>query len=108
MTCEQLSVFQIRGVPLQATLELVAQGNVTVEGDQFRAEAHRLSYDQQKDLFVLEGSGRGDVHLVRQAPTGGSRQETSADKIRYSPGANTVQVNGMKMLDLGTFPSPQR
>lgn len=109
MTCDQFSIFQIRARdPKDAPMELVAQGNATIEGEQFKAEAHRMSYDQGKDVFVLEGSGRGDVHLVRQTQPGGPRQETNAEKVRYSPSANTVQVNGMKMLNLGTQPSSLR
>ncbi len=109
MTCDQLSIFQLRGRDAQgAPMELVALGNATIEGEQFKAEAHRMSYDQGKDLFVLDGSGRTDVHLVRQAQPGGPRQETSAGKVLYSPSANTVQVNGMKMLNLGSLPSQQR
>ncbi len=113
MSCEQLSIFQVRAGNGAATnqndaVELTAEGNTTIEGQQFKAEAHRLSYDQSKDLLVMEGSGRSDVHLVRQSAPGGPKQETSAAKVRYSPSANTVQVNGMKMLNLGSLPNGQR
>ena len=39
-------------------MELIAQGNTTIDGRQFMATAERLSYEQDKDLLVLEGSDR--------------------------------------------------
>ena len=101
MRCDRLSVFQIvhryhAGLPV----ELVALGNVTIEGGEFAAQAHRMSYDQAKDQIVLDGDGRSDARLWRHGGQG-NRAATQANKIQFWPGANRVKVDGFKGIVWG-------
>jgi hypothetical protein len=105
MHCNRLSLFQIQnGRPGKAPVELQADGNATIESREFAARAGRMSYDQGKDLFVMEGAGRAPAQLWRQMRPGVPRQELSAKKIRFSPTTNTVHVDGMQMLNLNLGP----
>ncbi|MEX0939153.1 MAG: hypothetical protein WDZ59_14930 [Pirellulales bacterium] len=67
LDCDQLTVAQS---PLQVTgrppIELETRGNVRVEGREFLARSHRMTYDQSKDLLTLEGDGTTDAQLWRQ------------------------------------------
>ncbi len=62
--CQQLTVSQAATNSLgQRQLHLQAEGNAQIVGRQFSARTHRLSYDQSKDLVVLEGSARDSAEL---------------------------------------------
>ena len=100
MHCDRLSVFQImrrfnNGLPI----EIAATGKVAVEGAQFAAKAHRMSYDQAKGQIVLEGDGRTDATLWRQG--NGNGLETSAAKVQFWPDSNRVNVDGFRKLEFG-------
>ena len=44
----------------------------------FTARAARISYDQKKDLLILEGDGRTDAELYRQLTPGGAVSKAAA------------------------------
>jgi len=102
MQCKQLSVSETNA-PTGPSRELEALGNVVVEGNTddgtFAARAVRLTYDETKDLLVLEGDGRTDAKLFRQQSPGGPLSEFAARKIRYWPRTNRwLKVDGARLL----------
>ena len=100
MRCDRLSVFQIvkrfnDGLPI----EIVALGNVRIDGREFAAQAHRMSYDQDKDQIVLDGDGRSDARLWRHGNDANNNSAaTQASKIQFWPGSNRVKVDGFRGL----------
>jgi hypothetical protein len=100
LRCSQLSVLQmLRRGQQRAPFEFQALGHTVVEGPDFTATAHRLSYDQGKDQLVLEGDGRTDAQIKRFQPGKGS-QETSARKIQYWPKSKRIEVQGADVIEL--------
>jgi hypothetical protein len=114
MTCDQLTVRQTTAKPTASApdhppIELEAIGNTSVEGEQFRALAYRLTYSEEKDLLMLEGDGRTDAQLFRQERPGDPLAPTAAKRIFYwgmsgrSP--NRISVNDFRYLDFNQTPS---
>ncbi len=77
--------------------EMLATGNVQVRGESFRATGHRLSYDDGKDLVILEGTGR-DLAVIRSAWGNGNAE---ARVIKVWPKSKRVQSEGIRTLDFG-------
>lgn len=103
LSCEKLTVAQgtTQVVAPSTTIDLVAEGNTYVEGQSFTARGSRVSYEQGKDLLILEGAGNTDAVLSHQARAGATRSETAARKILYWPTTRRVQVDSAKYLDFG-------
>jgi len=99
--CDRLGVAEVDG-PAEGrrTIELEAVGNTLVEGRTFTARAHRISYAQAKDLLVMEGSGRADAELWRQAQPGGAASRAAAGRILYWPSTKRLEVDDARYLDL--------
>jgi hypothetical protein len=81
-------------------MELIAGGNVLVEGESFTARSSRLSWSEAKDLLVFEGDGRSDAQLFRQLRVGAPTSSASAGKILYWRALNRVDVDDARYLDL--------
>lgn len=79
--------------------DLVAEGNVLVEGNSFTSRSPRLTYDQAKGLLVIEGDARTDAVLYHQK-RGGSQGQTSAKRFMVWPKTDRVQVDGASYLEL--------
>lgn len=84
----------------EASLELEAKGNLSIEGRQFTAQAHRMTYAQSKELMVLEGDSRSDAHLWRQASPGSAASHAQARKILFWRLDNRIEVDDAKYLNL--------
>ena len=106
ITSDVLSVGQAPPMPgmRRSSLELMAAGNVMVEGEAFTARSHRLSWSEGKDLLVFEGDGRSDAQLFRQERIGAPTSSASAGKILYWRGLNQVEVNDARYLDFDQLP----
>jgi hypothetical protein len=102
ITSDVLGVAQAPPPPGQrrASLELMAGGNVLVEGESFTARSARLSWSEAKDLLVFEGDGRSDAQLFRQVKVGAPMSSASAGKILYWRALNRVDVDDARFLDL--------
>lgn len=77
-----------------------AQGGVEVEGGLrggsiFSARGSRLTYDQSKDLMILDG-GAGWANLVLEESLGGSRQSWPARFIRFWPSQRAVEFDDVR------------
>jgi lipopolysaccharide export system protein LptA len=104
LSCDRLTVAQgvlARGG--QPMLDLLAQGNTYVEGQTFTARGDRVSYEQSKELLVLEGTGRADAALSHQQRVGAPRSETAARKILYWTRTGRVEIDDARYLDLSNL-----
>ena len=106
LTSDELTVTQMT-TPLDGTksMELVAQGNVRVKGSTFNAWGHRMTYDQAKDLLILEGTGRADAELFYQERVGAPTQSAKMGKIRFRPSTNQVQIDDGRSVEFSQFPT---
>ncbi len=114
ISCDQLGVFESpMARPRQldrvgghrGALELVAQGQVIIEGKvpeqgAFTARADRATYDQLKTMFVLEGD---PATLTRQPFVGGPPSESSAQKLIYRQATGEMKIEGLKRLQWNQF-----
>jgi hypothetical protein len=87
------------------SIELLAQGNVTVKGSMFNAWGDRMTYDQAKDLLILEGTGRADAELFYQERKGEPTQHAQMGTIRYRPSTNQLQIGNARSLEFSQFPT---
>jgi hypothetical protein len=91
MQCQRLTISQMAPGEIRTTpLEFVATGETTVEGKSFTAKADRISYDQGKDLLVVEGNDRNPAQLWRQATPGGPRQRLEYRTFMFWPQSNRI------------------
>lgn len=81
-------------------MELLASGNVVVEGRQFTARAGRISYTSEKELLIVEGSGRSDAEWWWREQTGARTAYNVARKFVYSRKTDYLDVEGGKVLDV--------
>jgi tetratricopeptide (TPR) repeat protein len=101
LSSDALGISQAAPLPGQSrsALELVAAGNVMVEGESFTARSARLSWSESKDLLVFEGDGRADAQLYRQLQVGAPTSSASAGKILFWRALNRVEVDDARYLD---------
>ncbi len=77
-------------------IQLVAQSNVKIDGQspsqgQFTVQADSVSYDQGKELFILQGDARTPAKLWRRTATGDS-PPLEAEKIFYNRATGQVKA----------------
>jgi hypothetical protein len=103
LTADKLSVadFLPPGAKKGAT-EMIASGNTRVEGRDYTAFAHRLTYATAKSQLILEGDGRNDAEIKRR-----SDADVSSQKILYWTDTGAVQFDGGKSLNIGPTSSRQ-
>ncbi len=105
--CDELSVVDMTPPNGgERDVELAAVGNAVAEGgdDTFTARAARISYDQKKDLLVLEGDGRTDAELFRQQTPGGAVSKAAGQKILYWRKDNFAKIDGARSLEFNQTP----
>lgn len=69
-----------------------AQGHVNVQAREFWGTGVRATYDEDKDMLVLEG-GDGLATLYRQTTPGKSPDTFTGKRIKYWRGTNNCQVD---------------
>jgi hypothetical protein len=103
LRCRELVLLQSPlATPGVVQLEMIAQGNTTIEGKDFQATADRLSYDQSKDLLILEGTQRTGAHIWYQDPQGSKQSEQMARKLEYRPKTNRLKIDDFQFLQFRT------
>ena len=105
--CDELSVVDMTPPNgKERDVELAAFGNAVAEGNEgmFTARAARISYDQKKDLLVLEGDGRTDAELYRQLIPGGVVSKAAGQKILYLRKDNFAKIEGARSLEFNQTP----
>lgn len=86
----------------KGSTEMVASGNTRVEGRDFTAFAHRLTYTAAKGQLVLEGDGRNDAEIKHQY-----QNSLAAQKLTYWQNGD-VKIEGGKSFNIGpTTARPQ-
>jgi hypothetical protein len=114
MTCDVMRINEdpvaARAMPAAANgqkkmvgpIQFTATGNVQIDGQApnqgaFSAQAERASYEQAKDVFILEGDGRTPATLRRAGQAG---PPPAARLIRYSRLTNEVSVEGIQFIEI--------
>jgi hypothetical protein len=85
-------------------IELLASGNVKIESSDdknqsIKATAERVSYDELKDVFVLEGNGRTSATIIYASGPGGQPQQAEARKITFHRGTGAWQAEDLRGVD---------
>ncbi len=99
LTTTEMLARSSTGTPI-SWIELLASGNVIVEGKQFTARAGRISYTSEKELLIVEGSGRSDAEWWWREDTGLRTAYNVARKFMYSRKTDFLDVEGGKVLDV--------
>jgi len=93
LSSEQLTVAQaVTPLHGERSMELQAQGNVLAENRSYTARADRVTYDEAKDMLVLEGNGHAEAQLSRQEFIGGAFDDFAARKILFWPTSKRVEA----------------
>ncbi|MBN2293037.1 MAG: hypothetical protein JXM70_11465 [Pirellulales bacterium] len=101
LSCRKLSVTSMpTPTGKRQNIELQAAGNTLIEGMLFTARGAVMSYNQDKDLMILEGDGRNPATLYRQEVIGGPEQNLHAQRIKYWPGTKEIKVVGAQSVEL--------
>lgn len=113
MLCDKLAVRQVANPRGKSHFELSAEGDTEIEGQDprganFQAQAARVSFDQSKDLFVLEGDGRADARLWRWQGVGGTRTEAAFRKAFFWRATNEIYIDDARSLNVGSLPTTRR
>jgi len=104
LNCDRMIVAEMgRSANDERMMEMQAIGNGYLQGRGFSATAQRMSYDQTKDLYVLEGDARQDAVLRRQVLVGQQEDRAEARKILFFRSTNQVHVDDARYLDLSNF-----
>jgi len=114
LKCDRLTVTQqLDPLGRRRTIGMEALGNAVVEGAadaaspnaRYTARGHRISYDQGKELLILEGDGRNKAELWREMQIGAERLYTAALKISYWLKTKQVNVDGVQSMQIGRAPN---
>ncbi|MEN6404988.1 MAG: hypothetical protein ABFC77_00800 [Thermoguttaceae bacterium] len=103
--CDQLDVSHIVP-PLggRRSIELAATGNAVAESSVYTARAQRITYEEAKDLLVLDGDGRNPAELFQQTQPGVPPEHVVMQKILYWRKTGQVKSVGVQSLQ-GAQPS---
>jgi hypothetical protein len=98
MTSDRLALAEMQAAGEdQPAIEVVADGNTTIEGSNFTARAWRVSYARGKELLILQGDGRNDAELWMR---GSVTPDAAAQQIRFWTHNNSIQVDGGRFFHL--------
>jgi len=85
-------------------LELIAFDNVVAEKTVYTARGARLTYAQSKDLAILEGDGRSDAELFKQAGPGTQLERYAAQKLSFMIKSGKIISEGTRSLEMNLGP----
>ena len=86
------------------SMELEAIGNALVDSSQYAIRGHRMTYDQQKGLLVVEGDGRNNVLLQHKNQS----QTLAVGKVHYWPETESIDLQQIPLLDVQLSPTSTR
>lgn len=98
LSCGQLKITSRKLENGGAAQELLALQGVRVRASQFYAHADRVSFDEAKDLLVLEGSS--GATLYRQKVPGGEYEPVRAKRIWFWRRDNRVRFDGTESIHI--------
>lgn len=85
-------------------VQLRARGNVRIDGEsptqgQFAAQADRATYEQAKEVFVLEGTARVPATLWHRPRNTGQMAQNSARKITFHRLTGEFKIEDIRTFD---------
>ena len=84
--CDQLSVAQtLTPTSSRTSIWLEAVDNAKVEGIDYTALGKRITYDQAREMVILEGDGRNNAELYLELQPGAARTPIAAQKCGTRP-----------------------
>jgi hypothetical protein len=99
MTSHTLTLTQM-GLPHQSQwFEMMASGNVKVEGSPFTALATAVSYGSDKEAIVLSGEGYADAELWYTPTPGAQQSHAKARKFTYWLRDGMLKAEGLTQGD---------
>ena len=103
--CDQLTVRTLPSVTRRGrdAVELEALGNTRVDGQAFSAQAHRMTYADEKDMLVLDSGGRGFAQLIQQSQPGQPQSNLRAKRISYWLRTKQANVEGAESFDFSNL-----
>ncbi|MCA9067917.1 MAG: hypothetical protein KDA84_03290, partial [Planctomycetaceae bacterium] len=101
MRCQSLRITQNEPKPGEETgyIDLLALGNVELEGRSFNARAESISYDESKGLYTLRSQGRRKATIWRQLQVGGPLSRADAHLMHFKPAKNYLELDRAVGLD---------
>lgn len=89
-------------------MQLQANGDVRIEGQafaqgqsqQFRVQSDRASYEQAKDMLILEGNTRTPARLWKRNQMEADSPPLEARKIYYSRSTNQARAENIQYLEI--------
>jgi hypothetical protein len=86
-------------------VQVIAQGNVHIDGSSesqgtFGALADRATYEQSKDVFLLEGASRTPAQLWLRRNAGVEVTPITAGRIRYDRSTGLPKVERLQPLEI--------
>jgi lipopolysaccharide export system protein LptA len=108
MTCEKLTVIEMRPAGRKPWIEAFVTGNAIVEGQTFTVHAPRISYTSDKQLLTLEGDGRADAVLWHRTAPGQPGSRVPAQKWQYWIETGEFSVEGIGNSDFQAPPGGLR
>lgn len=101
LVCDQLQLVQWEPKnSAEPKVEMIATGNAQASGQQFEANSHRISYDQQTENIFLESGSRQDARIYYQKEGTSTRDHLAAETIRYNLATGTTDVDRFKEIDI--------
>lgn len=99
LRCNALRAAQVRHESRSGLL-LEAAGNTHIQGELFDARAERLTYDQLRDLVVLEGDARSGAVLRHSLKRGTEPATWNTGRILFWPKSGNVEINEFRNLEV--------
>ena len=101
MRCDHvlLSQWQPSGAA-EARNEMVATGNVHVASPGFDAVSDRITYNDDNDQVVVEGSARSPAKLWHRPTVNAEKQQLLANKIIYHPSSGMAETQGVQSMNV--------
>jgi hypothetical protein len=99
LECDQLSLGQWKAADQKTTIEMVAEGNASVVGSSFRADAQRVSFHQASDMIVLQGQATTPAKIWYQQVPNTSAQYAEANEIKYWHKRGQIAVDQLEKAE---------
>ena len=80
-------------------IDLLALGNVNLEGRTFHARADSVSFDESKGLYTLRSQGRQKATIWRQTQIGGDYSRADAQMMYFIPARDILKLDQATGLD---------
>ncbi|HMO15590.1 MAG TPA: hypothetical protein PKD64_16530 [Pirellulaceae bacterium] len=101
LLCDSLQLFQWQPrTSKEPIMEMIAKGNAQAFGQQFEANADRISYNQATENLILQAGERRDAELNYANPGQSDRGHLTAVTINYNITTGEIQVDRYKQIDV--------